>query len=1254
MSYPLIQFKDFYRPQEDLPRDLANEPPEPIRFVKTGDDALRFFFIDTVTNQSEIFKDRVSNELSIKIFDALDKIISVVIPVIFVLLPLAMYYLPMWVPFGIGIPSALLLLIVKVQLKEKVAAHRVNKKAFTPMAKEFFHHHSLRSLHPIGEWDLPKMDERLKADRVMYNKLHKQHPKSAIQVEELIGEYDLEMNSFVQCLAAEQFVGSEKKQVKWKKVKETEIEAIGYLRTDRRDLYKKSKEKASQLALERYNKFDFPRIDVRERIKAVVGKYETFPRLYPKVKKLFCETKELYSNCSFLQVSENLEKRWKEYETGASAVAKEIAPLLELLQKEKPAATSVELLETLKTLKDKKLKWKILDLIEETHQLEKQLNRWSAEHPQNRLKSLVEEVNKWDQKNVRCKECLKTFAEWIKKHPKSSKKKCIEILEDERFPIEIKSWLKKYPNMRFDMPIELYKKAFYMREELEKVKKELVTLQTTVSKCHESAEKYTECIKAIDSFNKKVRVPFSLLLAKQGEASQFKLFLKAIAKQPAVPFAKEKLPANLALRRRKIEEIRLNDHLKKINSKMLTTDRVRVWTLEAPVFLLLAIEGVFFFYYPNPWIFWGSSVLTAGLRGLSQYVDYRLRQMDKQKQAIKLQHLLLNHPDIGAVAGTQPRLKALKEAQQRYHLEGIGSTWAHALTEKESKVLPAPKNYKEAKKHFAKLAKEGSRIASDYLRPRLSILTSYQTLEKKKLKPNQEKLNALADLIKKMKNALNYKPEPESQKYPKVQKSDYEKLIIERNQWEAERNNVINTLTDLRIEKANYVKILKNYELFDTLVLEREIVRSKLDWIYEAMQGEHLRDSQEDISCIWGEVVKLALSCQQSEGKVEEAKMIQLAECLSRLKKLPLSVLVAQEEKINLEIKDLKYEFLRVHQTLERYKKYKDYASKEIVQANIVKKTKDISEKKKDLKNLESKTFSKDELNKARPQSATPTLTTLEKLLNLEQGNESTEEFLKEIREHYSELNISEKARVWWHLPHPECVAFKNEVSGDELVRLCYKAIKKSKVTAKDIEDSKDKAIKEKEFLEGWWSRNDLESVFKKIDTHRQVPVFYSLPRFFQDKLWDFYRRQVGIELVDDIAKVIEKEVQKCEETLRGQERERLWDDNKENFIERFKKLDPYHQENVVYPSLPEPLKQLFTPFYDEYTGLKLLKSCQKEWTKVLETIVHDKKLETIAYEKFDTWCNENHIVEDFKKIDPRRQKHIFKALPIRLQKQIV
>ncbi|MFC2049272.1 hypothetical protein ACFLR2_01195 [Chlamydiota bacterium] len=640
----------------------------------------RFFYLQHIEDWRK--SDAAIGAKWAKVFDVASKVMAIVSASFSVLMPLAIFYLPAWVPWGIGIPLILALSYAQFKVKSKVEIYQ-REKEYVPLFDGFLKQPTVKGLQPTGEADLPATDERLKSDLMMRDELEKRHPASGKELASLANRLGLEVTPYLQQAVAAEQAGQSQIREKWKGVQNLTHDVTAAAREeDLPKFIKKMKEKEALAHEEPHPTARYGPGTVRGSLQAVLQLYRSFCAQFKELDALRKQGEALYNASPDF---------WAAYAEEAAKVK----GVLEQYGNERTAH-----LDEFVLAPDFASQLVLYNLLDQTRQLKGALEAWIAAHPTKRHEAIRAQLQQYGKEEVLTKEQLKIFAQWIVKHPRGAEQKLIHV--SKQLPEGLKSWVEKHPQMRFETVNDVYDRA-------DDVSDHFIAAQAAFALL-----KVEE--KALTTFETEFMTPLKGMITGQSGSSKFTRVLQtAFTKMPAIPFAKEPLPKEESLRVRKVEEIHLNRLLKSIDSQMLFTNRVRKYALRIPLVVLFAIEGIAAIYLSTPWIFWGICVLALVGEGISYFVDRRLQQMERKKQAIKLQHILRDHPEIGVVPGTRLRLDAVKEVQKKYGLEGVRPTWARILTEEPNTLFEDPRT----------LAEEGSKEADAYLQNTLIHLRSW-------------------------------------------------------------------------------------------------------------------------------------------------------------------------------------------------------------------------------------------------------------------------------------------------------------------------------------------------------------------------------------------------------------------------------------------------------------------------------------------------------------------------------------------------
>ncbi len=285
----------FYRPFYCPTVDLSEISSPKATFANREKD--RFFMIDSVDGW--LSSVQAAGQKKIKVLETAVKVATIFIYVIRALLPLGLLYLPAWVPWGIAIPSMIILAIVQAKLQSIIESGKQNNQ-FVPLFREFLRHHSEKVLHPIGEWDLPEVDERCKSDEVAKNALYKKHPQSGKAIEKILNCYNLDTNPYVMQHVAVDFASIPKREECWKEAQTTAKESMGDLRKGNTNDFIEKRGEVLQTAYQNLHELDFLPPSARSQVETLISPYITFCRLNPEVEDLYKKGKKLWKPLDFL------------------------------------------------------------------------------------------------------------------------------------------------------------------------------------------------------------------------------------------------------------------------------------------------------------------------------------------------------------------------------------------------------------------------------------------------------------------------------------------------------------------------------------------------------------------------------------------------------------------------------------------------------------------------------------------------------------------------------------------------------------------------------------------------------------------------------------------------------------------------------------------------------------------------------------------------------------------------------------------
>lgn len=1350
------------------------------RAVNARKDIARFSFIENTDNWRE--GDEAEGKDWAKRLETISKVISVILVTFSVLMPLAVYYLPAWAPWGIGLPTILALSIAQSQIIPQIETYK-REKEFVPLLAGFVKHHTVKTLQPIDEKDLPARDDRLKSDLMMREEIETgpqqqqntllDHPKAhdsrfdldkppyqQQRVAAIANRLDLEVTPFLQQAAAADFAGLSQKQQKWGKVQDLQADLFAAARHNDRMKFCEKLEERDKLAYESTVPMSTTAIDypvrsrsLRSYLTSLTQLYRRFAVQFEELERLHKEGQALYGTAAdfwpaLLEEAHRTRMALEKYGNDPELLAKLDEPLFD--SDIEPSIALFHLNDHTRVVKNRLQTWidahptkryaairtQLDEYAAQEVLTQKQVElfvRWIQTHPEERkypekryeaiqaqlkqcaaqevltqkqIRLLIEwakqypidssdsrqalqvQLNLYAAQEILTLEQQQLFGRWVLRQPHEANKKIMYL--EKTFPRELKPWIAKHPEMRFEVARDLFDRAVECRKQFLQARQQFSALEINAE--------------AITAFESSVMKPLAATIAAQSGGSQFtKVMQTAFSKLPALPFASETSPEEAHLKARKFEEIHLNQLLRTIDAEMLFTNRARKYGLRIPLIILFAIEGIVALYLSTPWIFWGLSVLAALGEGVSYYVDQRLQQMERQKQAIKLQHILRDYPDIGVIPGTRPQLQVVKTVQEKYGLEGVRSTWARIIAEEQGTPFATRKE----------LAEEGSQAATPYLRDvklnlerklagtrkrnrKIKIEQKIQDIEtalhpkKKAITESQAEWNEKQKIKKALDEItrqtlfgiqklaqLNYKEEHFNRlalilppKFFKRPHSMEEMKAYILTVEEAEQQVQARALEDLaKLQSDTEVATLKGLKKKRREITEalKEVQEQRREYLKQYKDPyEPLRRELQRVDEALDKLVENKITCERKLKEYQQSRR-QFKQLEQKLNPQFVRQPVLQTE-IDLLLESLKREPLApiseqtiVAKDLLAHCKEKlnsalfsmisvsafEYAlfEEEINQLRTI----PVAERQVFLKSLRELQLlqSEPEYQSEKEDLSTRCASIPKKIQKLKNQYSNLLSCIDHeivlLKAHYKELSSSIKSVVpappiksvkdahvdnWWSLP----AEVRDKVSGDALlsfcthaqyptlwheltletkVRLCSGALALwySKIHLLHLPDPSGHTKWYAEF------QKDLEGAFEKIMPSHQRMIFHLLPSPFQQRLKATFERCTGEDL--------------------------LMAEFGEATIERFTTLDIFHQE-YIYRNLPQSAKEAWTPFYEEYTGMKLTTLI----IKVLTKLSKNKEF------KFDAWWvdKKDKFWDHYKKIGPHYQQQFWMPLPAPLQ----
>lgn len=890
-------------------------------------------FFQTLRVDKWLHADETEGQRKIRYLEVAAKVTQVVTALLFVLMPLAVYYLPTWVPWGIGLPIILGLTFLAYPKMRKILDTHQRDQVFTPFHKKFLTTDSTKSLHPFGEWDLPSRDERLKSDKLAEKELHITRPSSGSEVEEIVGLRsraiktkrcaDLEMTSYVDAEVALRFSGGTQRKVAWKATQAAsrELERSA----ENREKFEEKRKKLSTRAYGgEYPTLDFPSRTPKLFIESTITFYQTLMRELEEAAKLHQKgSKKKRWNTNYapwithISLIEFLDKKMV---AALSIIGQQVSPdctdltglLKKLLASQENkfptdfrdhlknaevsgqfthrvyvwmfskllSLTSKDGCErTKKYLEQEQLQRHLYKAIQDTRQVKAELSAWVDSHSSRKLKALEAQFKAIKEEDYMSSKQLALLKAWYIRNtayadkalitiPKEIKHQPVETwvghdkISVKDFWKEFKPWMKRHPDKRYATPHELYDHAHLLHNaylnahaDFKEKKKELATL------CE--AEKS----KRLDIFKQEVMAPLEILTVRT-DSKYVTILKRFIEKRPAKIFAPAK--------GRKIESI-LDGRLKQIDREMLSINRARVWALHVPRWLLLIVEAVVAIYFATPWIFWGISFLTLMGEGISLYIDYKLGEMDEEKQSIKLHRFLLDYPDVIRIPGARPDLIELQEIQAKYGLEGVAGTWASTLKKGDNVLEDTLRGGSARRKNHRDMSEARVEIekGEDERRERFKE-TGLESSEKVTLYLRRSKIQLMSDLTRAVKkderqdinrrieilesatrgNPIVY-PSPTKQKETDDLKtlpkrhipSHSERLTIQRQKIDDEMDKIAEEAHKCSMKLTEYQKVATQFKRLERFLspefVAKPVQKGEIDALLDAMEGERVPKGEE-------------------------------------------------------------------------------------------------------------------------------------------------------------------------------------------------------------------------------------------------------------------------------------------------------------------------------------------------------------------------------------------------------------------------
>ncbi|MCC5831753.1 MAG: hypothetical protein JJU12_01760 [Chlamydiales bacterium] len=409
----------------------------------------------------------------------------------------------------------------------------------------------------------------------------------------------------------------------------------------------------------------------------------------------------------------------------------------------------------------------------------------------------------------------------------------------------------------------------------------------------------------IARFNREVILPLRKAISNGGESSS-RAFWKALTRKfPARPFDPVNMPKDDGFAKgRKIEELVINDLLKKVDREMILSNQIRRYGLE-----WLAISALWIFvviFGSNLWVAWGISSSMLAIHGLSLYIDYKLRKLDKDKQELKIQMLLRDYPLITQVPDSRPGLKDLREVQGKSGIDGLTRTRARIYA-KGDDLLQVPRSLGEAMAISRNVAVEGSEEARPPIENRLLLLRSQRVYGDYR---HEDEIKELVELL--------YPPlESKEKSAPKqinILVGQWNHAVAHRKRMEKNLDQISQEITlplqeqlDRYDPEKREENISQRLREIDRLGCERDyqIKSYLLELVRQASLGEHQRAANEGLEEILEEMKSLADEIYEQNSGNSEKMTHSFSTYFRRLASFPV-------ERLQSEIKKLEADCLQM------------------------------------------------------------------------------------------------------------------------------------------------------------------------------------------------------------------------------------------------------------------------------------------------------------------------------------------------------
>lgn len=621
-----------------------------------------------------------SDRRTVRILDAADKIFFVLNTLISVGMILAVAFLPAWAPWGIGLPSILILGIIRTILNSKSESLKQRFEALLHL-RGMVDSRSFKALLPKGEWDLPAIDPHLKSDAMMKDILMKSHPSGALDIARMTSAVspsklgisknqkccDIEITPFVKIQAAHTFsqlpsyrdswqsvidcVSQAKKDLKERKV-ESYLEEMGEARA-RALVIGGSPPNMQHLSI-RPGKEDY--------LHPIEAMQSSVKRLHREIESLHIRGAHLYNT----------------FHTKWDAYVEKYSEFLELVYEWNRYEEDLSRLEEFgsgEMLNCFQMEIALRNYIDTSTTLRAELASWFSSHPTSLMAEYLDHLAGQNSQML-SQAAVRMLGRYERTLPIEELTRTEEA--EPELLSELKPWLEKHYDLRMETVGKIIQRHLAMRS----------TIQNGYARLRQIGElPFEQQALALSAYKKDHVSAINKMMGYVGEASFWRRVGSALFGKvgPAfLPFDQTPLQEEDQgyLRLKKIRELRINQHLEKIDSRMLLINRIKILGLEQVVSIALLIVSMV--VSGNIWVAIGTSVGMLGIQLGSKAVDLHLKTLQKRKQGLKLQKTLWQYTAITEIPGTASELEEVNRVSRKHgvDLEGVHATWGRVLGEK--------------------------------------------------------------------------------------------------------------------------------------------------------------------------------------------------------------------------------------------------------------------------------------------------------------------------------------------------------------------------------------------------------------------------------------------------------------------------------------------------------------------------------------------------------------------------------------------